>query len=345
MNVRQNVLSYYDFDPAVVDAVEQAAEQQHGKTFQQLAQQYGFSDGPRRVRDVTVQPLRHSVEYFDLIPKDDYDETQARVLYAPMGMPVDAGIAMRAIRLFAAQPDVRLRVFGSPSLIGNTANRVPFGSLNEVANGDFSSLVLPGLHDLRNQGVKKIATLGNSYGADAAAASAAVANEYDINVTHGVWVESVAMKKRTSLELVQHIMSSERHLHRYVQDARSSALTVLHEARHDGTAGRIGSARYKVGMLRASNLAIGKALVQGGFEDRATAALTAQPDMVATIGWGTASELTSTEVARPVVLSLQERFKDRVNQLSLIDMHHAGGDNINLHAAIMLQGLRAQRTQ
>ena len=94
--------------------------------------------------------------------------------------------------------------------------------------------------------------------------------------------------------------------------------------------------RYAGGLMRLSNLAILRALSRGDFADRAAQVLHGNPRARATIAWGTKSEFVSEQAMQWLVA----RLGNRVGALALTGMHHAGGNDIDLHAAIMLQGLR-----
>lgn len=331
MQTSERLAQYYDFDDAIVGAISDTAEWQNKLGYNELANHYGIAEGPRRAAAIG---MRHSVEYLDFTPVTDYDDTHMRLLHTPMGIPVDPSTIMRAMRLFGSDPTVPLRLVGSPALAGNTANRIPLRDLPAVAHGKLEKAVEPSITILIGRAnVVSLDTLGYSYGADAAASSATVAARYGFEVTNGVWIESAAMKQRSIVGLLKDFMNSGSELERYVNQTESQP---LYEAR---TAAR-NDIGYFLGLARLSNVAITKALAIGSFEQRVDNALSSHPELTVTIGWGTQSELTDADDVSIIIQSQRSKFgRHRVDGLELTDMHHAGGDDIDLHAAMMLQGL------
>ena len=342
MTTRERLHDYYEFDESIMDAVAEAAEWQNQRSFLELAEQYGLTDGPlplghyrpRNQRPFEASGVsRRSLEYIELRPQTDHDETRARLLFTPMGISVDESIAMRAMRLHAAEPTERLVVVGSPAKLGNRNNILRLGDLPHVARGYLDHVVAPALRQLKNMGVKRVSTLGYSYGAETAATAAAEAGKFDLEATHGSWAEPPAVTNRAPWQLLKDFQRSGDVLQRYVDQAESRPLNEARELARDDV-------RWLGGMGRLSNIAIGAMLSRDGFERRAREALTVQPELHATLAWGTVSEITDNDRMETIVADLRADFPLRVGAIAVDGMHHAGGDDIDLHAAIMLQGLR-----
>ncbi len=340
MSTAERLLDYYDFDETVVQAVSEAAERQNQKSFMELADEYGLSDGAEPLAQFKTQrerPFFDSIrwlEYIDLVPKHDYDEARARLLFTPMGIPVDESIAMRAIRMFEADPSERLMVVGSPARLGNNANILRLGDMYPVSRGDLRHAVGPALRQLQHDDVYSLTTLGYSYGAETAATAAAEASKFGIAACRGVWVEPPAVVNRSVRQLLSQFRHAGHRLDEYVTAPQSRPLIEARELADKGFM------RYAGGMGRLSNMAIATTLSKDTFEPRVRSALKAQQELDVTIAWGTASEITPHERMVRMVEDLQGEFPLRVGALAVEGMHHAGGDDIDLHAAIMLQGMR-----
>lgn len=339
MTTGERLDRYGAFDDDIVASVADVAAEQNRHGFRELADRYGMADGPQRTQPLMNSHSNHTMEYLRFEPAQDYDETKARILYAPMAIPVDENMTMRALRLFAADPSEQLFVIGSPAHVGNHANRPPITSLPRIAKGDFTPQALPLLAHFRHElpHIDTVDALGYSYGADVAAAFGALAvnREYDVQVARGVWAEPASLTRRPVKQLLDDFMRSGEQLDAYVQAADSRPLDEARELADSGLA------RYIGGLSRLSNLAIVKALAHNGFARRAAESLSKNPDLRATLVWGTASEITDATVAERTAASLSSLYQNRVGGLAIEGMHHAGGDDIDLHAAIMLQGLRS----
>ena len=338
----EQLRGFYDFDESVLERVTDAAEWQDRHVFPYLADYYGVSGGPETV------PSGDSHKAFQVLnikPRHDYDAEEARVYHLPMSMPIDPSMTMRLFRLFEADPAKQLIVAGNPSAAGQRYGKLRLKDIPTVWGGDLTPAVDPLLSYLAERGIKETEEIGYSYGADAAAASSARAEAHDISVRQGVYMESAAATDRGpgligGVRLGIDFMSAGSELENYVEACDSLPL------RHAREMSDVGLPRYLLGLARMSNLAIGNSLAHNGFEARVRGALTAQDDMRSTLVWGTSSELTrSSDMAR-VIGYLRGGFgRERVGFMAIQGMHHAGGDNIDLHAAIVLEALRDKSPQ
>jgi hypothetical protein len=334
MTTSERLTAYHVFDEVVVERVAQVAHGQNAKTFDELAAQYGIEDGPQQF---AVPGQRSPFEYLRFEPAGDYDETKARLLLTPMSIPADQNMAMRGMRLFAANPSAPLIVAGAPAAIGNRANRPNFSELPGVWQGDLRALARLALcYMLAEERASRLETIGYSYGADVAASVTAEAAHFEFGVDRAVLMESAATANRGLLKLGQAFQSSEAPLQGYVD---ATASEPLFEARRRSD---VGMARYMGGLMRLSNIAIAHALSSNTFPDRVDAALRVQEDLHVSVAWGDKSELADGESLTAAVADLRQRHgNERVSSLVVPGMHHAGGDDIDLHAALVLQSLRA----
>ena len=121
-------------------------------------------------------------------------------------------------------------------------------------------------------------------------------------------------------------------------NVKASNSDVLLEARQLSDHGFI---RYALGYFDSTNVAILRCLTGQGIAQRVLDALRLQPELRAVIAWGTASELTPHNVMQRVAGELEHsEFGQRVSTLVIVGMGHNSCEDINFHAAIVLQGLR-----
>lgn len=334
MNTERRLKQYYDFDETVLEAVTSAAAVQNTKSYEEQADGYGLADGPEVV---TLSGSGRALEVLKLIPAADYDETSARIYHTPMGNPVSRNMGMRAMRMFAADPTQQLIVVGNPfGVRSNSGTLTVRDSVDSLRTKSLKPHVEPVLEYLENQKVRTTEQLGYSYGADKAAATAGAADEHGITVPAGVFVEPSSVAKRSLLALAQAFGKTNAPMAAYVEQTGSQP---YRDVRSEDS--MLGLVAYSAGLLRMTNIAIVASLAHGGFDGRVRSGLDTQPDMHVAIGWGTESELTDdVEAAKLTDRLTVEYGNDRIATLRLQGMHHAGGEDIDLHAAIMLQGLR-----
>jgi len=83
-----------------------------------------------------------------------------------------------------------------------------------------------------------------------------------------------------------------------------------------------------------------------GFAQRASAALRNQPDLRMTVGWGSESEMCPDLTLQKMTNGLRAQHGGlRVLSMRLQGMHHSGMDDLDLHAAMMLEGLKGTNKQ
>lgn len=209
----------------------------------------------------------------------------------------------------------------------------------QVAAGDLRPAVRPVLHHLFRLGVVRAQILGYSYGADAGAAFGRAANEYAIEVDKSVLMEPAGIERRSIKQLVKDFQAGDAALQSYVDATESQPLFEARNMNASAVASTAGFLRWAGGLLRASNIAITKGLGEGTFVETASAALDAQKRSKLAIVWGSKSEMVAFPAIREVMRAITENYPQRVVGMKMNGMHHGGGDDIDLHAAMALQGL------
>lgn len=333
MNIIKRLDRYYAFDKQTLKAVQQVATWQNQLSYATLTEQYTTLDG---WSIVPGDRYHGSLSILTLQPQGKYNTKHARIYYTPIAAPVDANITMRMLRLFAADPSEQLIVVGNPGILGRpSGGRAKLRGLQRLWKGDLSPVVDPLLSYLQKQGIRTVDHIGFSYGAERATIAAARSAAYGLSVKSAIWMEPVAVVNRTIWQLGKEFNAGRHRLDDYVRAANSKP---LFEARHQTDASLL---PVLSALLRPSNLALEHALIHGGFESHARAAFNSQPTMRAAIVWGTESELVPNEAVSAIIDRLQADYRSsRICSLPMQGMHHAGGDDIDLHAAMVLQAYR-----
>ena len=328
MPVSQRLAAYYDFDPNILDRLDTvAADQNAASGFQELADRYDIADGPTKVLPGGAK------KPIEVLAIGGY-ATEMQVLHLPMGNPVDTNMAMRGLRLYGVTERPLLLV-GNPAKPGRGVGGLAHDDWRKVATGDLRPTVDPLFRHLREAGVRAADHLGYSYGADKAVTAAQYGGDYNVQTARAVAIETAALFKRNLAVMGLVFASTNKHTKEYAEQAAS---VPYRDARKSAASVGI----YALGLLRPSNIAIAASLARDGFADRARAALIAQEDLRMAIGWGSADEFGNDKRLPGLVDELQHEaaFGERVSAMRLKGMHHAGSEDIDLHAAVMVQGLQ-----
>lgn len=164
------------------------------------------------------------------------------------------------------------------------------------------------------------------------------AENYDQNVSQGIFMEPAGIKNRSLLELAKDFGSTAAALNDYVAVTNCGAYV---EARYLANKLGHGLVGYGLGLARLSNWAIAKSLTQENFWWSLDFALSDHDDMKASIVWGTESELSQHDVmTRETFAMARDYGAARVRAMMINGQKHAMGDDIYLHAAMVLQSAK-----
>jgi pimeloyl-ACP methyl ester carboxylesterase len=334
MTTGERLAQYYDFSTETVDRVSEAADWQNQHTFSYLSRAYQLDES---LETIKPQAGDKPLEVVTFKPRQSFDPTHMRVYHLPMGNALSPNMIMNGMRLFEADPTEQLMLVGNPSRPGSNAGRIGLKAAVHVArHKDLSPVNMTLLHHLQQLDITSVDHIGYSYGADKAAAAAATSAQAGQQVRHGVFVEPVAIADRSMPRLARRFGYSARAISRYVNQANSEPYQAVRDQES-----RWSFLSYSLGLARTTNVAVALALGKATFAERVEEALESQSDMKVAVGWGTASELTLDEPMQRISGELRQSFgNERVRALRLQGMRHAGGNDIDLHAAIILEGLR-----
>jgi hypothetical protein len=333
MNTVERLQGYYPhFNIDNLLHISKAAFAQNGMEFNQLTSMYGVEDGPQIIKPHgAYKPF----EALTFRPRRDYDETVMRVYHLPMANRIGPNMVMRGIRLFAADQSEPLMLVGNAAEPGHGAGKQSLKEIWQMSHDKTLAPTVEGLtlhlHDL---GITSVSHLGYSYGADKAAEAISTSAEYHQTVKYGVLVEPASIAAQGVLALAKKFQASGNKLQDYIDQTDSVPYQAIRAKENNRTL-----ALYAAGLLRLSNLAIAKVLATDGFSQRVENGVEKQPKAQLTIGWGSASELTDDDTMQRIYSMLRTDYPDRIRKLRLMGMHHAGSEDIDLHAAIMLEGL------
>jgi pimeloyl-ACP methyl ester carboxylesterase len=322
----ERLTSYYDFSPHVITAVARMAALHNSSSYRELADMYGVADGPQMI---TPNGSGSPLEILEFTPKIDYDPTFARVYHLSMGNHIMPNLAYYAMCQFGADQSTPLKIIGNPSGPGHNGGTVSKrDALMMMRRHTLAPAVTASLRYLEERNIQDSIQIGYSYGADKAAATAALAPEFGVSVQHLITEEPASMRKQPLIALGARFGLTGRVLARYTEQAGSpTQQEALQIAAEHST-----MLEYVRGLGRLSNVAIATVLAHGGFEERVRQAQEAHDDMKTTVAWGSSSELVPDGLA--------QQISDRLGAkaIRLKGMHHAGADDPELSTAIMLEG-------
>lgn len=330
--MNEQLQTYYPFDSEVVGRIQDTAEWQNGLSFRKLADLYELDDATKRSRTKL-----QSLEYVELNPQAAPDSDDVHVLFAPMGNAATSdNIVMRALRMVEVTRPQKLIIAAGPAHINNPNNTIAPHDYHRVWAGDFVPVLKPLLRELAGIAVdQSVSYFGYSNGAALAGAALASSANHDISASHAVLAEPANVSHRSMLSLGRDFLASGKYLDDYIRESRSIPL-------YEATARADQLAAYVLGLARPGNLAIAHGLSRGGYSKKLDALLANHPDAQVTTVAGMLSELSEPATLLTSQLELATTHPGRSHLILLNNIHHAGGDNIDLHAAIMFQGLRLQ---
>lgn len=332
MSEQKRLQKYYPgFDQDVLDRVSEVAEKQRASSWEEIRS---------TLPDTQIYSTKESeIELMDIIPREGYDDTW--VYHLPMANPLSDNMRLRMATLASANPDKRIISIGNPSGPGQGIGKIPFGSIRSVWSGDLRAAVDPALRYLLDKGIVDASHIGFSYGAEKALAAARYAKNYDQNVSNGLFMEPVALKSRSAIELARDFNESGKALSDYIEASASQPVLEANAAASEKSRGLLG---YALGLLRLSNIAIAHSLTKDSFEGNLVETLKNQEQMRAHLVWGSDSELSIGILMRAISRRIEEDFgQSRTTSIELEGQKHAMGDDVFLHTALVSQALKVSK--
>lgn len=313
--------SYYDFDEAILDGLERVAHDHKDKTFAQVADKYHLDHS---VRLVTPPGAAKPIEVATLLPAGDYDHTEGiEIEHAAMGGPVDNNALYKMIVRHEADPTRPRMLVGNPSGPGQGYGKLTLAEARKVAcSGDLAPTVGATLSHAKAAGAVSLHHVGYSLGAHKALTAIEQAPAYGLEVRQSALIEPVGYG---GINLLKRFFATGAQAETFVNQSNSTA---YYDARES-----LSMVRYGIGLLRLTNLAIGAALMRGDFKDRALQIFPEHAEKI-WVAAGEESELAKSDELENICEITNARFA------RIQTMPHAGGEDVYLHAALMLQGTR-----
>lgn len=330
MATDRRISRHYPFSPDTLDAVSDTAGWQNQLDFSELADRYGVSDGSIRE---TIDGKK--IEYLRIQSFGEGTNAPAMTLFAPMGnAAISPNIAMRAIRLFGAHRPEQLFVFSGPSNVPNSANNLDAIERKAASHGDLSPVVAPFLKALAHHGVKDVVDFaGYSLGASLAQETALIAKENGIDVRRAVLAEPANVKDRTLVSLANAFNRSGKHLAEYLENADSEPLYQAFDEAADFKG-------YVLGLIRLGNIALARYLSHDSFGEKTAKLLQSNADVSVCAVYAENSEISGALAVQSIEKSMGRVPSERLGVMALQDAHHAVADDIDLHAAMVMDGLK-----
>lgn len=319
----ERLAGYYPFSQEVIDTVAEHAAYQAWAS-EEDHENYLTNMGARLPRFGEGQAV------LDIQP-DEYDPAVAMVVNLPMANALDPNQQFQIATIAGTNPNTRVIAFANPSGFRYGANSISLADLGSTAEGDFTAATEVKERYLNEQGISHVNEVGYSYGADLSVASAA-SDRYGIHRL--VAIEPASVKRRTFRELGADFASTEEALEHYVA---ANDLPGFVDARGFS----MGKTALAYAFTRPSTVATAIGIAKGRFAEHLERAL--QPELhardsglIVALAWGSQSELADDAIMQTMAA------EQKVNAIRLESQKHALANDLHLHAAIILEGLRAK---
>lgn len=325
----QRLSHYYSFDAPIADRAAEVADRQR--------RGLGITAATLPTTDWFEPKDGKPIEVLDIVPENGYENT---VTYCqPLGTRLDPNVLYRLGVLGDMLPDTRLIAVGEASGPFFPSNKLSYRNMLRAMKGDLRGKVSPLLEYLESQGIDKVSHIGYSAGSELAVAAAERGKDY-IDTERVVTMEPASVEKLPLAlgrdTLTSRFFSSGGDIRKYIEGADSPEYTAVRPA---GMKEVAAIARYSLGLLRPSNIAMSKHLSNGQFEPRMAEALQHNPGMTAGIVWGTASELAINSQMEDATQRLRDQYPGRVDTYPIQGGTHAMTDDPFLHNAYVAQAL------
>lgn len=324
MTTAARLEQYNAFDQEVIGRVAAVAEDQlRTDDYRSFITNYVLGD------TLTENDARNAT-ILDIRPRE-HDPKAALMIHLAMGQPLDPNNLYQIATIAAVNPNIRIITKGNPSGIGYAKQSLNREQREQASRGNFRPLTEPLMRFAEENGIESVDQYGYSFGADLAMNAATTAELY---TPHVIVVEPASVVKRSLIGLGLAFGRSNSALQEYVDLSGPAFAAARKES--------LGLPGFGVALARLSNLAIERGLSQGIFHGRTNEAMSAQPEMKATIAWGTESELSVDSVNTEIIRSLRSTYgSQRVHDIQLEGQKHALANDVYLQAALVAQGLRA----
>lgn len=337
MDEAERLNKYYEFDSSTTEVVAEVAEELRSfDDWPELLSSFRSNNSHAHLHEVTTTPsYGFPIKIIDIVPV----ETESTMIYhLPMGNSVDENMQARLITLSKVIPNTRIIASGNPAQPFVKGGKITSSDRARVSRGIFRDTIDPILHYVHSQKIDSASQVGYSYGADKAVSATSLSHSFDIEPTTIIPMEPVSIKQRTLKQLGLDFLSSNQQLKHYVESANLPAYQNARRINNQRTAGLGG---YTLGLLRASNLAIANGIACGEFEQHLTSALRNNPETNGVLIWGSESELAVNAIMQSMHKQMQydKKINNLLDPLIVSGGHHAMGDDIFLHSALIHQAL------
>jgi len=341
MTTEKQLGQYYNFDSDITDAVLEAGAMQDAMGLEGVRAHYDLDNN----HDMNVQSenSQFAREELRLTPKGDYDPAVVDVAYLPYAVNMTPNMVYRFSRLHMAQGLLEdrapreMRIYGNAGLGHRNATGRLSREDRKLMTGEntLAPVVDPTLQHLKRSKIGKIAILGASQGADVGATAAGRSPLYGIETEQAVLADSASNIRLSLPTLGISFAKAGNKLQHYVDETNSEPYSqIVSEEKWVGPEG------YMTGVFRPTNIAIAKVLSRNGYKDRVRSAMQNNPNMRLADMWAADSEVGDRAVAQAIAETLTQEFgEDRVTGME-INGGHAIINQLDVHAAMMMQGLR-----
>lgn len=266
---------------------------------------YELAQDPTSLQSLRIQRFNWPTN------QEELQEVPVTIINSPFSVPLD-------LPHIEYQNYLLAEAIGSPVLfIENPgygeSEKLTDAQKENLRSGDFHKVSDSMLGIIASLGTKKINTVGYSMGSELAAAIAAGAASYQLEVENVFIMESPRIEKQNPLKLAKNFAGDADNLKFAWQHPIDPVLRETSE--------------LKIGLPKGL-FTYGMALFKGGIQSDIEAALQAQPKMRLTIANAGASTISSSKANADVYDELKQKYpKHSINRIVMPGESHAFKDN------------------
>ncbi len=251
------------------------------------------------------------------------------VLHLPMANPLDENQLYHIATVVGTNPSYRVIAFGNPSGKPYNYREQNLNLWQKFAvafTNNLRPLVCAELEYIKSQGIEETHHVGYSYGAHKAMIEAYYSNPATVKsltlidpVAHTRGFRQLVHDFKNTLQPMGEYVNRT-HIQTYF-DARKAAADKRH---------------YDHALTRPINIAIGLLLRRVDFITMLEKVFRQQPGMLATVAWGSQSELTNDAHMKVSMHRLKYEEKKNIRAIRIETGKHALANDIHLYAAFIL---------
>ncbi len=317
----------------IARAVETAADIQD-LSIQEMVERAGFCS-PRMIH----HPDSASLLIQDCAPQTNLYPNRAMVVFLPMAAGLDEFEQCHLTMLRAQNPDLRIIAVANPGPTETHSPPLSRAHRHQIARGNVMPFLGALFTELQRQGVTEVDYFGRSWGGQAAVQAAALAATHNVHTVRSVTaVDPAGSESMVFPRLAWRFWTTHNGAVQYLEESLPASYYDLLRDKM-----RLSEIARYIGMLtHPSNIAVAKAITNGGLERDLDTIAAHAPGAQLTLGWYTDSEIAPHQRMLDIAKRQAARHGHRFRALPLQGLQHTACTDPELMAIVATTGLRPQ---